>query len=118
MAKRSLLALFGLLAAGCSTASAAQVDPENDIHCAILAKAMRLILVEEQHAPAKQRKAVQFLDDWYGTKLRKIALSQGEGKVLAEAEPISKIVETRMPSLRAEIETCAERAIRDAGLSR
>ena len=118
MVKVSILSFICLLAVGCSNASAAQVDPDNDIHCATLAVALRLISTQEKHVPEDQRRAVEFLDDWYGTKVRKLVLAQGEGKVLAEAEAVSKIVETSLPSLRSEIETCTERAISDAGLSR
>ena len=101
----------------CSAAGAAQFDPENDVHCAVLSQAFTLISAD-QDVPADQRKAIAFLDKWYGGKLRELSEAQGSEKVLAEAEPIAKMVERNLPSLRGETMACTERALAEAGLSR
>ncbi len=98
----------------CSAADPAQFDPENDIHCAVLSEAFKLITAE-QKVPADQRKAIAFLDKWYGGKLRELIRSHGSEKVLAEAEPIATIVEKNLPSLKDEAMACTERAVNESG---
>jgi predicted ATP-grasp superfamily ATP-dependent carboligase len=110
-----LASLIAISITGCSAANAAQFDAENDIHCAALSVAWRIASVQ-QGAPADQQKAIAFVEDWYGRKVRELALSRGEEKVLAEANSIAKVVEKDLLSLKRETLACTDRAIKDAGL--
>lgn len=105
-----------LLIGGCSAANATQFDSANDVHCSILANSIR-IMGDQQRAPADQTKAAAFVDEWYGRKLFELAQSRGEKEVLAEAEAIVKVVEKDPAGFKDEYMSCAERALKDAGLN-
>ena len=111
-----MISMVAVFITSCSPADAAQFDPESDIHCAVLSEAFKLISAN-QEVPADQRKAIAFLDQWYGGKLRELSRSRGSEKVLAEAEPIATFVEKNLPSLKDETSACIKRAVTEAGLS-
>ncbi len=117
MRKTYLIPLAAVFITNCSAANAAKFDSENDIHCAVLSEAFRLISADKE-LPADQRQAIVFLDKWYTGKLVALSKSRGSEKVLAEAEPIAMIVEKNLPSLKDETAACTERAVREAGLNR
>jgi hypothetical protein len=114
--KEFLIPFLAVYITSCSAADAAQFDAENDIHCAVLSEAFTLVSAD-QELPADQRKAIAFLDKWYGGKLRELSKSRGPDKVLAEAEPIATFVEKNLASLKDETMACTERAVDEAGLS-
>ncbi len=116
MRREILVPFLGVIISSCSAASAAQFDPTNDIHCAALSKAFRLVS-DLPAVPSDQKKAIAFVDDWYGRKLFQLGQSEGEDKVMTEAEAIVKFIESDLPSLKDEYVSCTERAIREAGLS-
>ena len=116
MRRAYLTPVAAILITSCSAANAAPFDPKNDIHCAVLSEAFKLISAD-QEIPVDQRKAIAFLDKWYGSKLLELSKSRGSEKVLAEAEPVATIVENNLPSLKDEAAACTERAVKEAGLS-
>ena len=118
MRRECLIPLMAFFFTSCSAADAAQFDAGNDIHCAVLSVAFRLIAADKEiPITAEQRKAIAFVDKWYSEKLLEITKSRGSEKVLAEAEPIAILLEKNLPSFKAEAANCISRAVREAGLS-
>jgi hypothetical protein len=113
-----MILMAAVFITSCSPAGAAQFDPENDIHCAVLSVAFRLIAADQDiPIPAEQRKTIAFVDKWYNKKLLEITESRGSEKVLAEAEPIAILIEKNLPSFKDEAATCISRAVSEAGVS-
>ena len=109
---RIATAAVALVLAGCSQAEASEVDPQNDVHCAVLATGYR-ISGDIQNAPQDQKRALAVLDDWYGPKLMQASKERGEASVLAEAQPIADLMDRDLLSTKDEYMTCAERAFSD-----
>ena len=117
MRKHFLISLMAVCLSGCSAAGATQLDAENDLHCAVLSEAFKVIAAD-QNVPvtAGQRKAIAALNKWYGKKLVEIAKVRGPDEVLAEAELLGTFIENNLPSLKDETVTCITRANKEMGL--
>ena len=109
---RIAAAALALLLAGCGQAVASKLDPQNDVHCAVLAAGYR-INADLQNAPQDQKRALAVLDDWYGPKLKEASQERGKETVLAEAQPIADLLDRDFMSTKEEYMACAERAFSD-----
>lgn len=109
-------ALAAFLAA-CSNASAASVDPANDVHCYALASGFRITADSRKAAP-EHLHATAVFEEWYGAKLDEAVRNRGADRATREAAPVIQAFETEFQALKAHYLACTERAASDRAFNR
>ena len=108
-----IILLSAIPASACSQANATSIDSKNDIHCATLASGFR-IAAQQQGTPQHQVFAVIVIDEWYGAKMVQLSKAPGgRDRVMAEAEPIAKVLDADFEATKAPYTSCMERAVAD-----
>ena len=110
---------LSVILSGCSSASAATVDPKSDVHCSVLAFYFHG-LAKHEGAPADQVAATKGLHDWYAIKMKEVAGERFKDAAvfLREVEPILDAVKADPLSMRDEASACADRAAADPTFNR
>lgn len=108
-------AVAAVVLAGCSPASAAGVDANNDIHCYLMATGFRMA-ADFSSAPQYQKSAAKWVEEWYRPKFDDAVRARGREQVSVEGDPVVKAFEADMLSLKDDHLSCAERATKEAGV--
>lgn len=114
-----LAILLPAVLGGCGQATAAVVDPENDVHCSVLAFYFHG-LAKHTQAPEKQVRAAKGFHDWYAAKLREVAGERFTDPAIYEKEvgPVLEAVKADPLAMRDEMFACIDRAEGDPAFNR
>lgn len=106
--------IASLLVSGCGQATAATVNPADDVHCSTLAFYFQG-LAKHHQAPLVQQRAITGMHEWYAAKLREVAAARWKEKSEAEAEigPILEKIKSDPLAMRDAMKECALRAQRE-----
>lgn len=108
-----------LILSGCGTASAATIDPADDVHCSVVAFYFHG-LAKHHGFPDDQQRAAKGIHEWYASKMRQVAVGRWGGMAGFEKEvaPLLETIKSDPLAMRDEMTTCTERAGRDPAFNR
>lgn len=116
-----------MLLSGCGPANATnlestdlvQVDSTNDVHCSVLAFYFNG-LAEHRSAPRNQIRATKVVHEWYGAKMRRVAVERWDNwaEFAKETEPVLEAVKSDPAAMRDELLACTDRAIAEPGFEK
>lgn len=114
-----LAILLATISGGCGQATAAAVDPKNDVHCSVLAFYFHGLATHTQ-ASEKQVRATKGLHDWYAAKMKEVADERFKNPAFLQNEvgPVLEAVKADPLAMRDEMSACAERAAADPSFNR
>lgn len=100
--------------AGCGQASAAVIDPADDVHCSALAFYFHGF-AEHHKFPAAQINAAKGVHDWYAARMRSVAKERWGDMAGFEKEvaPLLEAIKADPLAMRDEMTACTERAAAD-----
>ena len=101
---------------GCGAASAATVDPADDVHCSILAFYFHG-LANHQGVAGDQIEATRVLHEWYAARMRVVAADRWSDTAAYEKEvaPLLERIKSDPQAMADEMLACTDRAIASAG---
>ena len=103
-----------VLLSGCGQASAATIDPADDVHCSVIAFYFHGF-AEHHGLPAYQQKAAKGVHDWYAAKMRLVAKERWGDMAGFEKEagPLLETVKSDPLAMQDEMVACTARAAAD-----
>ena len=104
---------------GCGQASAAAIDPRDDIHCSVLAFYFHGF-AQHHGMPAAQIKAAQAVHDWYAARMRAVAGERWSDMASFEKEtaPVLETIKADPLAMRDEFAACTQRAAADPAFNK
>lgn len=107
------------LLSGCGGASAATLDPSDDVHCSVLAFYFDG-LARHQGAPRDQLRATKVMHEWYAAKMRDVAVERWGDMAGFEKEagPLLESVKADPQAMADEMLACTDRAVAAPGFNR